>query len=1599
MIGKHSWREIVFLTAGAAACLVLASHPGSIGDGEAVAGSRVKAEKLYNYRILAGGLGTPTDVSMVNQVIPRFSMYSNPTVPLIEVLNRTDLLVTTNNNLSGLPPVPGFPPGAVVRVQRPTFPNSQNPPPDNNGDGLSDNVTIYSENNANFLLGNDPTVITPGNNTVLETQKAGDDVQSGQTVVVGVNGIAESGRCGDDVQLVNVGNATAAATTPIVGPGANGILETNPCTTFFCDDLVGPNGGCALNNICAGPNQQSQSGRAGDDVQALPCVARFLQPTNIVLNGGGLTSQATGNRLLESPVGGDDVPVILSGGDAGTGVGVNFDSDTTACQSPTGVPIAPCDDVQLVAVGTIVANANIAVVGPGLDNILQTPPRSYVRAGTDLDADTAKCQNAAGVPLTTPCDDVQLVDQFTGGLTIDTPIVGPGDDNILQSLPRVINAFTGDRDQASFDGTGIQAGANRTNESGPRENDDVAIVIPSLLSPNVNAPTVSAPIGIEAVVTMYPAVANMVDPVGLPEVSGSVAFLSNGSFSIGSNGDNLPKGDLKLLGVGFATPGPNRLGVISGLEGAAQSVKGLKTGLAGFVYGGFGWTDLSFKRLANPALPPDLKDNVYYATRKDGGIVAISYRRQRVSDVMQPGFIDDPTGLAYVGPARTLCIGLNFQSNANCTASGIPFSCCTGAGAGSCVPGAGLAANCGDQDPPGTAAGRLYVIESNTGRIAKVPLEIMNTTSDFGLCVQTTKVPLNTPPNNESFQGAFCDVLTGLQPSGANCGGGSPSACRTTGVGLPNTRVVANTAGIEFLTPELVSDPVALVALTPFPVPHLGRITTGKNGISETPVAGDDILVVPVGQGFPNGRMIDAALLPPAPMQPPGFFLMTTPLGDDVIIGGGTSPENPQLPGSNPPDTITTGPNGIAETPVCNPAAPGTCTDIQNIPVGRGEPFARSIEAGPNGLLDSVPVGDDTVVDSPTLMVANRGGTVVWMDLNGFDPFTHTGPPRIFDLKLNEITGIGVGDYINGEGWQVLVTTTDFGGAVVSFDPTLNDNSKSLAATLQIFTDLNDTLSTKLDPSQVPIPLPPTTLVTGLTHVAQDFYPGPDQYIGTPDDQHFDNPALLTDPTNISFNALSEPNEISVDGSGGNIYSLGSRSKFSPAGSFSVNTLNTPTDNILNDDPTTDLYNFISGNIQINVGLYPKNNNAIIAGDDLVVQTTACQMPDSTPIPGCDDIQLTLAGDRVFSGIRGMNIYAGANGVAESGLGGDDVQVVAVGQTFSTPDLTSNFVPYKKWTKNVVGVSAGVNGVLETCPQGDDTVGTGTAGIMALCPLVVANVASCPTDYRPLGIGCTVPTAACPANSICTGGNGIVNSGIASDDEQLIAPGTTGLASMASVVAPGKDEFMQTSPGGDDVLDGGVPLQIVIQPGPDEILQTPPAPGDQAVRLTPIGITDLDVFAFSRPIESLETASMPYAFAAINGTGVNSGVVDINGGLTANALDAAVDAVFPNSSSFFGPSMESPTGEIDFTVRDISLTAFIDNTTGIVFGRGVDRNSSLPAVSLLFLDASLAPVNNAFVGSVIIGRQIVQTPGRTYEQDRLLKQLAKLAAKAAKAKK
>ncbi len=127
---------------------------------------------------------------------------------------------------------------------------------------------------------------------------------------------------------------------------------------------------------------------------------------------------------------------------------------------------------------------------------------------------------------------------------------------------------------------------------------------------------------------------------------------------------------------------------------------------------------------------------------------------------------------------------------------------------------------------------------------------------------------------------------------------------------------------------EITADPAVNPGANAFMVKNwaFGRhVRTGPDGLNDTALAGDDVALFPVGQGFPDTDCITA-----------GTNLATTPAGDDAVVA----------------DTVTTGPNGV-----CNTTKGGN--DTQTLPVGRGHPDQTAITAGPNGTLDTTAAGDD----------------------------------------------------------------------------------------------------------------------------------------------------------------------------------------------------------------------------------------------------------------------------------------------------------------------------------------------------------------------------------------------------------------------------------------------------------------------------------------------------------------------------------------------------------------------------------------------------------------------------------------------------------------
>jgi len=129
-----------------------------------------------------------------------------------------------------------------------------------------------------------------------------------------------------------------------------------------------------------------------------------------------------------------------------------------------------------------------------------------------------------------------------------------------------------------------------------------------------------------------------------------------------------------------------------------------------------------------------------------------------------------------------------------------------------------------------------------------------------------------------------------------------------------------------------------------------GGVSVGANGLANTAAAGDDVQLIPVGQGAPYQIVIEPG---------PNGQLDTLPLGDDTLFSS--------------EDRLTSGANGVVETTA-------QLDDVQVIAVGQGFTaptfMPLTVGAGPNGVLDSTPGGDDQAVPAPTLPVTNLQATL-----------------------------------------------------------------------------------------------------------------------------------------------------------------------------------------------------------------------------------------------------------------------------------------------------------------------------------------------------------------------------------------------------------------------------------------------------------------------------------------------------------------------------------------------------------------------------------------------------------------------------------------------
>ena len=116
------------------------------------------------------------------------------------------------------------------------------------------------------------------------------------------------------------------------------------------------------------------------------------------------------------------------------------------------------------------------------------------------------------------------------------------------------------------------------------------------------------------------------------------------------------------------------------------------------------------------------------------------------------------------------------------------------------------------------------------------------------------------------------------------------------------------------------------------------NVVSGPNGVCESTKAGDDVQVIPVGQGTPNSLCVSDGN---------GDNSMAAPIGDDARTPAGCT-DGVDCAG------ILSGANGV-----CNTAA--AAGDTQVIPVGQGQPNAICVSPGADQTLDTSVGGDDTI--------------------------------------------------------------------------------------------------------------------------------------------------------------------------------------------------------------------------------------------------------------------------------------------------------------------------------------------------------------------------------------------------------------------------------------------------------------------------------------------------------------------------------------------------------------------------------------------------------------------------------------------------------------
>ena len=529
-----------------------------------------------------------------------------------------------------------------------------------------------------------------------------------------------------------------------------------------------------------------------------------------------------------------------------------------------------------------------------------------------------------------------------------------------------------------------------------------------------------------------------------------------------------------------------------------------------------------------------------------------------------------------------------------------------------------------------------------------------------------------------------------------------------------------------------------------------GVVTTGANGICETMAVGDD-QELPIGNGLADQTCVTAGA---------DGLLDTTVLGGDDAIAGGV---------------VSTGANGICETTAA--------ADDQAIPLNNGLPNQTCVTLGADGVLDSIAGGDD----------------VAAADINtGANGICDTR--AVADVQVIPLGNGGANSPCIGPGANTVLETVPAGDDV-SAGGAINSGPNGIC----------ETTAAVGGGGAVPVDFQEIPVSDGLA----------DQPCVTPGANAVLDTATANDDIAGGEEITPGPDGVcDSTAAGGDIQEIPVGQGAQRQLCVTVGANGALDSTVLGDDLREGDY--------ITTG--PNGLCESTAGpDDVQELPVGNGLPEQACITdGGDGFQTATAGDDV---IRGPQMTPGADGVCDTTGTGNDAQVIPATQ--GVPDRQC--------------VTPGADGVLNTVVTIGDDVSVGgiiTTGPDGICETASATiVVGAADDVQLLPVGQGTPNLICvtagpdgfldstaggddvAGADINTGANGICETRAVLDDQ--IIPVAQGSPNQACVTA-GADGVLDTTVlGGDDAIAGGV-----VNTGANGICETTAALDDQAL---PVG--------------------------------------------------------------------------------------------------------------------------------------------------------------------